>query len=88
MADTNKTDLTAAIAAETGLTQQQSAAALGAALRLIQAAVARGERVALVGFGTFEIHAYSAPGGHGPWTGRAPAFRPGEPFRRAVHAKD
>ena len=77
-------ELASAIANETRLPPGEAAAALQAALRRIQAALARGEAVQLLGFGTFEVQARSAPGGHGPWTGRVPAFRPGASLRRAV----
>ena len=79
-----KYELVAAIAGETGLTMRDSAAALESAMHLIKAAVARGEKVTLVGFGVFEVEAYPAHGGGGPWTGRRPVFRPGVPFRKAV----
>ena len=84
MEGTTKTELTAAIADETGLTRKQAAAALDTALHLIQAALARGDNVSLIGFGTFEVHAYRSSPGDSARTGGRPAFRPGAPFRAAI----
>lgn len=80
-----KSELAVAIAEETGLTREDSAAALQAALRLIQAALVNGEQVELIGFGTFEVQARPARGARAPWTGRVPVFRPGASFRKAIH---
>lgn len=80
-----KNELAAAIAEETGLTRKDSAAALGAAMQIIQAALVRGEKVTLVGFGVFEIGSYPKLGNGHPWTGRKPVFRPSAPLRQAVN---
>ena len=51
----NKSDLINAIAEKSGLTKADSKAALEAAVEAISAALAAGEKVALVGFGTFAV---------------------------------
>ncbi len=83
-----QSELAAAIARDAGLTPQQASAALVVALRTVQAALARGDSVALMGFGTFEVHAYPRKPGDKEWTGRRPAFRPGAALRRAVSAPE
>ena len=51
----NKTDLTNAIAAQAGLTKADAKKALDATLNAISAALKGGDKVALVGFGTFSV---------------------------------
>jgi DNA-binding protein HU-beta len=50
-----KADLVSAIASETGLKRAEAEAALVAATNAIQAALAQGQKVTLVGFGTFSV---------------------------------
>ena len=65
----NKTELTEKMAARTGLTRKDAALALDAALESIQETLAQGEKVALMGFGTFEVKDRAARTARNPRTG-------------------
>lgn len=65
----NKTDLINAIAAEAGLTKADAAKALNATTAAIANAVKSGDKVALVGFGTFAPAERPARTGKNPRTG-------------------
>ena len=88
----NKQELIRRVAAETKMTQKEAGAVLEAALTTIQATVAAGEKVQLVGFGTFERKQREARMARNPRTGAAvqleasaaPTFRAGKDFREAV----
>lgn len=67
----NKSDLINAIAEKSGLTKADSKAALEAAVEAISAALAAGEKVALVGFGTFSVAEKAARTGINPRTKEA-----------------
>jgi nucleoid DNA-binding protein len=51
----NKTDLINSIAAKSGLNKKNSEAALNAFIESVEGALKKGEKVVLVGFGTFEV---------------------------------
>ena len=88
----NKAELVIAIAEKTQMTKKDSEAALVAALDAITAALAEGERVQLVGFGSFEVKARAARVARNPKTGeavqipasKAPVFKPGKALKDAV----
>ena len=63
-----KTDFIKAVAEKTGATQKTSAEVINAALDVIAAALARGEKVTLTGFGTFEVRERQAREGVNPQT--------------------
>lgn len=65
----NKTDLINAIAAESGLSKADAAKAWNAATAAIANAVKAGDKVALVGFGTFAASERPARQGKNPRTG-------------------
>ena len=65
----NKADLIDTIASAADLSKSQAGAALDALLGDIQGALAKGERVAIAGFGTFQISARAARQGRNPQTG-------------------
>ena len=65
----NKTELTEKMAARTGLTKKDAALALDAALESIQEALAQGDKVALMGFGSFEVKNRAARTARNPRTG-------------------
>lgn len=87
-----KADLINTVAA-TGLTKRQSAEAIEAVLDGIKDALASGERVQLVGFGSFEVKERSARSGRNPQTGDAieiaakkvPVFKAGTALKDAVN---
>ncbi|GHV45115.1 DNA-binding protein HU [Clostridia bacterium] len=88
----NRTDLVAAIAEKTSLTKKDSEAVLGATVEAITEALAKGDKVQLVGFGTFETRKRAAREGRNPQTGAAikinattsPVFKAGKALKDAV----
>ena len=66
----NKADLVDRIAAEAGITKTQAAASLDATVSGITAALKKGDRVTLVGFGTFSTSQRKARTGRNPQTGK------------------
>lgn len=92
----NKEQLVTAIAAKANVTKKQADAVLTAALDAIMEAVANGDKVTLVGFGTFEPRERSAREGRNPQTGktlhipatRVPAFSAGKLFKEEVAGSD
>lgn len=89
----NKTELRDAIASHAELTNAQADKALEAVVSSITAAVAKGDKVTLPGFGTFEARQRNARTGRNPQTGEtieiaastAPAFKAGAAFKAAVN---
>lgn len=88
----NKEELVQAIAKETKLTQKAISEVLAATVDTIQATVKKGDKVTLVGFGTFERRNRAARTGRNPQTGKeikiaakkVPAFSAGKKFKNAV----
>ena len=66
----NKTELINAIAAEAKLTKVQAKAALEATLNAIEGTQVKGDKVALIGFGTFSIQKKAAREGVNPSNGK------------------
>ena len=65
----NKTELVAAVAAKAELSKKDAEAAVKAVLDAVTEALADGDKVALVGFGTFEVKERAARTGKNPRTG-------------------
>ena len=65
----NKTDLVAAVAAQAGLTKAQAQKAVEATIDAIAGALKGGDKVQLVGFGTFSVVEKAAREGVNPATG-------------------
>ena len=65
----NRTDLVNVIVAETGLNKKQAEAAVSATLGAIAGALKNGDKVQLIGFGTFEVKDVAAREGRNPKTG-------------------
>ena len=88
----NKTELVEAVAAKTASTKAAAARAVEAVLEAIVESVAKGDSVAVIGFGTFESRKRAARTGKNPRTGAAikiaaatvPAFRAGKAFKDKV----
>ncbi|MBR5281035.1 MAG: HU family DNA-binding protein [Clostridia bacterium] len=88
----NKTELVKAIAADAGLTNKDAEKALSAAIAAITKALAAGEKVSVLGFGTFEVRERGARTGLNPRTGekleiaatKVPAFKAGQALKDAV----
>lgn len=66
----NKAQLIDAIAAQAGLTKAGAKKALNATIGAISGALKKGDRVALVGFGSFSVSKRSARTGRNPQTGK------------------
>ena len=89
----NKGELVAAIAAKTELTKKESEAALNVVLEVITESMAKGDKVQLIGFGTFEAKARPARVARNPRTGetvkiaacKAPAFKAGKALKDVVN---
>ena len=69
-----KTDLVNVINAETQVSKKDAEAVINAALAAIANALKEGDKVALIGFGTFEVKATAAREGRNPKTGEAIAI--------------
>ncbi len=88
----NKTELIAAAAAEANVSKKEAAAVLDAAIAAVTASLKKGEKVQLIGFGTFETRTRAARQGKNPKTGEAikiaaskvPAFKAGAALKDAV----
>ena len=86
----NKTELIAAVAAKTGLTKKDAERVVNAALDAITAALVKGEKVQVSGFGIFDVKAREARTGRNPQTGEAVAIPPSKSpvFKAAKSLKD
>ena len=88
----NKGELVDAVAENASVTKKQADAVLSAALEAIMKAVSDGDKVTLVGFGSFESRERKAREGRNPKTGdkmeipatRVPAFSAGKLFKDRV----
>ena len=88
----NKAELINAAAEKAGLSKKDTEAAVDAAIKAITEALAAGDKVQLVGFGSFEIRARAARIGRNPKTkeeikipaSKVPAFKPGKARKDAV----
>ncbi len=88
----NKSDLIQAVAENSGLTTKESSSAVDAILEAISESLAKGDKVQLIGFGTFEVRNRQAREGRNPATGEAikieaskvPAFKAGKPLKDMV----
>ena len=89
----NKTELVAAIAAKTKCTKRAAEMTVEALLETFTAELAKGEKVQLIGFGTFEVRARKARKGRNPQSGEAldipatnlPVFTAGKALKEAVN---
>ncbi len=88
----NKTDLVAEIANRTGLSKKDAEKALNATVDTITDALKKGDRVQLVGFGSFETKTRAARTGRNPKTketleipeSTVPVFKPGKALKDEV----
>ena len=88
----NKAELIDSITEKTGQTQTDTIKTIDALMETIEATVAKGDKVLLVGFGTFEPHHRAARPGRNPQTGEPleiaeatlPKFTPGKLFKDKV----
>ena len=88
-----KIELVAAMAEKAGLTKKDAEAALKAFTDVVADELKKGEKVALVGFGTFEVSERAAREGRNPQTGetiqiaasKAPKFKAGKALKDAIN---
>ena len=89
----NKAELVAALAAKTGDTKKASEAAVNAFVDVVTEALKKGEKVQLVGFGSFEVRKRAARKGRNPQTkeeikipaSKAPVFKAGKALKELVN---
>lgn len=88
----NKTELIAAVAQNAGVTKKDAERIVNATFETIAAQLAKGEKVQLAGFGSFEVKTREARIGRNPRTNetmeipasKSPAFKPSKTLKDAV----
>ena len=91
----NKAELVAAVAAKTGDTKKAAEASVDAVVAAIKESLKKGEKVQLVGFGSFEVRKRAARKGRNPQTkeeikipaSKAPVFKAGKQLKELVNKK-
>ncbi len=91
----NKTELVNAVAEKADFSKKDADKAVAAVLDSITDALAQGDKVQIVGFGTFEVRARAEKQGRNPKTGEAmivpasnlPEFKAGKALKEAVAKK-
>ena len=89
----NKTELVANVAEKAGLTKKDAEKALGAVIESIEEALVEGDKIQLIGFGTFEVKDRAARTGRNPQTGKeidipaskSPVFKAGKALKDSVN---
>ena len=90
----NKADLIAAVAEKTGFTKKDAEVAVNATMASIEETLIKGDRVQLIGFGTFEVRQRKARTGRNPRkpgetieiaASKAPVFKAGKALKDAVN---
>ena len=89
----NKSDLVAAIAAKTGATKKDAEASLNAFTDVVTESLVKGDKIQLVGFGSFEVRKRAARKGRNPQTkeeikipaSKAPVFKAGKALKDIVN---
>jgi DNA-binding protein HU-beta len=90
----NKAELVAAIAEKTELSKKDSEKALKAFIDVVTEELTKGEKIQLVGFGTFEVTNRAAREGRNPQSGKvmripaskAPKFKAGKALKDTINA--
>ena len=88
----NKTELIDAVSAKSGLTKADTDRAFKAMVEAVTEALAKGDQVSLIGFGTFLVRERQARSGRNPRTGetieiaaaKIPSFKAGKALKDAV----
>lgn len=89
----NKVQMVAAVAEKAGLTKKDAEKAVNAVTEAVREALVKGEKVQLIGFGTYEVRERAARKGRNPQTGKeikiaaakVPAFKAGKALKDAVN---
>ena len=90
----NKNELVASVAEKAGLTKKDAEKAVNALFESVQQALVEGNKVQMIGFGTFEVKERAARTGRNPQTNETiqipasknPAFKAGKALKDAVNA--
>ncbi len=88
----NKMDLVNKVADKTGLKKKDAELAVNSVFETIEEALSNGDKVQVIGFGTFETRSRSARSGRNPQTGETieipastvPAFKPGNKLKEST----
>ena len=88
----NKTELVSSVAEKAEITKKEAEKVVSAVFASVEEALAKAEKVQLVGFGTFEVKERAARTGRNPKTGeeidipatRVPSFKPGKSLKENV----
>lgn len=91
----NKTELVAAVAEQADISKKDAEKVLKAFVDVVTEEMKKGEKVQLVGFGTFEVSERAAREGRNPQTGKtmkieackAPKFKAGKALKDVVNGK-
>ncbi len=89
----NKAELVAEVAAKTGDTKKSAEANVNAFIDVVKEALKKGEKIQLVGFGSFEVRKRAARKGRNPQTkeeikipaSKAPVFKAGKALKEEVN---
>lgn len=89
----NKVELIAAVAEKAGLSKKDADKAIAAVVSSIEEALVKGDKVQLIGFGTFEVRERAARVGRNPQTkeeikidaSKQPVFKAGAALKKAVN---
>ena len=92
----NKTELVTNVAAKAGLKKKDAESAVNAFMEVVQQAMVEGDKVQLIGFGTFEVRERAARAGRNPSTkeiihipaSKSPVFKAGKALKDAVNPKN
>ena len=91
----NKADLVAKVAEKSGVTKKDAEKAVAGIFAAVLEALVAGDKVQVLGFGTFEVKERAARTGRNPQTGeelqiaasKNPSFKPGKALKEAVNVK-
>ena len=91
----NKSELIAKVAEKAGITKKDAEKAVAGIFASVQEALVAGDKVQVIGFGTFEVRERAARTGRNPQSGeeikipaaKSPAFKPGKALKDAVSVK-
>ena len=91
----NKAELVAAVAAKTGATKKTAEASVDAFVSVVKETLKKGDKIQLVGFGSFEVRKRAARKGRNPQTkeeikipaSKAPVFKAGKQLKELVNKK-
>lgn len=89
----NKVELIAAVANKAGLSKKDAEKAVAAVVASVEEALVKGDKVQLIGFGTFEVRERAARTGRNPQTkeeitiaaSKQPVFKAGAALKKAVN---